>query len=309
MSSVAVIPTAPLHGYQVIFSPYSPSKIAFAGSYNYGIAGRGALVLYEEVRGHAEFREVNSYGWSDGLFDVTWSEVNEAILVAASGDGSVIVVDQGIPGKPAAVLRGHTAEVSSVQWSVVRQEQVVLSASWDGSVRVWDPQALSCIATFGGHVGNVYAACWSPHLPHTFASVASDETLRIWDSTHPPNSKMQLHAHSGEILTCDWSKYDQNLLFTGGVDRTIRCWDLRQPSLPVATLSGHTQAVRRLKCDPFHGSVLASASYDFSVRVWDVGKPVSPLVETIAHHTEFTFGLDFSSLEAGKVCGASLNAE
>lgn len=69
------------------------------------------MVLYEEVRGHVGFKEVNRYPWQDGLFDVTWSEVNEAVLVAASGDGSLIVVDQGVVGRPAAVLRGHTAEV------------------------------------------------------------------------------------------------------------------------------------------------------------------------------------------------------
>lgn len=136
---------------------------------------------------------------------------------------------------------------------------------------------------------------------HTYMYLPADETLRIWDSTQPPNSTAQIHAHSGEILTCDWSKYDQNLIFTGGVDRTIRCWDLRQPSLPRATFSGHTQAVRRLKCDPFHGGRVVSCSYDFTVRVWDIHRPVSPLVETVAHHSEFTFGLDLSALEAGKV--------
>ena len=36
------------------------------------------------------------FGWRDGLFDVTWSEVNEAVLVAAGGDGSVLVFDQNI---------------------------------------------------------------------------------------------------------------------------------------------------------------------------------------------------------------------
>ena len=36
-------------------------------------------------------------------------------------------------------------------------------------------------------------------------------------------------------------------------------------------------------------------------RLWDVGQPVTPLVETIAHHSEFTFGLDFSPLAPGKV--------
>ena len=130
---------------------------------------------------------------------------------------------------------------------------------------------------------------------------AADETLRLWDSAHPPNSVTQVHAHTGEVLACDWSKYDPNAIFTGGVDRTIRCWDLRQPSLPVATLSGHTQAVRRIRCDPFQSSRLASCSYDFTVRVWEMGRPISSLVETISHHSEFTFGLDLSALEAGKV--------
>ena len=38
----ATIPTAPFHGYQVLFSPYSPHKLAFTGARNYGIAGEGA---------------------------------------------------------------------------------------------------------------------------------------------------------------------------------------------------------------------------------------------------------------------------
>ena len=36
------------------------------------------------------------YGWQDGLFDVTWSEVNEAVLVVAGGDGNVLIFDQGV---------------------------------------------------------------------------------------------------------------------------------------------------------------------------------------------------------------------
>lgn len=77
-------------------------------------AGKGALVIYEEVRGQSGgFREVNRCVWKDGLFDVTWSEANEAILVAGSGDGNLLIVDQSAVGRPgpAAVLSGHTAEV------------------------------------------------------------------------------------------------------------------------------------------------------------------------------------------------------
>ena len=37
------------------------------------------------------------FPWRDGLFDATWSEVNESVIVVASGDGSIIVFDQSHP--------------------------------------------------------------------------------------------------------------------------------------------------------------------------------------------------------------------
>lgn len=128
-----------------------------------------------------------------------------------------------------------------------------------------------------------------------------DETLRLWDTTHPPHSVSFVHAHKGEILSCDWSKYDQHTIFTAGVDATIRCWDIRRLACPLENFMGHTQTIRRVKCDPFHANIVASCSYDFSVRVWDVAQPMSPLMEIITHHREFTFGLDICSLEEGKV--------
>lgn len=76
--------------------------------------GRGGLILFEEGGdGGQGLREVRRYVWRDGLFDITWSEVNEAILVAAAGDGGLLVFDQNLSSDaPAMVLPGHTAEVS-----------------------------------------------------------------------------------------------------------------------------------------------------------------------------------------------------
>ena len=51
---------------------------------------------HEHMHTHTHTRTHTRYGWSDGLFDVTWSEVNEAILVAAAGDGNVLLFDQSI---------------------------------------------------------------------------------------------------------------------------------------------------------------------------------------------------------------------
>ena len=82
----------------------------------------------------------------------------------------------------------------------------------------------------------------------------------------------------------------------------MRLWDIRQLSAPVMVMGGHTQAVRRLKCDPFQGNIVTTCSYDFTVRIWDISQQGSPpLLETVSHHTEFTFGLDLCSLTPGKV--------
>ena len=36
---------------------------------------------------------VGTYDWNDGLFDVTWAENNENLIVAGAGDGSVLLFD------------------------------------------------------------------------------------------------------------------------------------------------------------------------------------------------------------------------
>ncbi len=68
-------------------------------------------MLYEEIEGRG-FVEVRRYLWKDGLFDVTWSELSEDVLVVGGGDASVLVFDQKVSRDPVAVLSGHTAEVS-----------------------------------------------------------------------------------------------------------------------------------------------------------------------------------------------------
>lgn len=52
-----------------------------------------------------------SFDWNDGLFDVTWSENNEHVLVTGGGDGSLQIWDTANPQGLLQVLKGHTQEV------------------------------------------------------------------------------------------------------------------------------------------------------------------------------------------------------
>ncbi|XP_061100016.1 peroxisomal biogenesis factor 7 [Conger conger] len=279
------------HGYAVEISPFLPTRLACATSQYYGIAGCGTLLVLDQ--NEVEISLFRSFDWNDGLFDVTWSETNEHILVTGAGDGSLQIWDTANPQGPLQVLKEHTQEVYSVDWSQTRVENLVLSGSWDRTVKVWDLERPQSLCTLQGHEGVIYSTVWSPHVPGCFASASGDGTLRVWDMKLGV-SRLVIPAHKAEILSCDWCKYDQNIIITGAVDCSLRVWDLRNIRQPVSELLGHSYAIRRVKFSPFNQTVLASCSYDFTVRFWDWGSGQQPLLGTQEHHTEFVCGLDFN---------------
>ncbi|KAL4649104.1 peroxisomal biogenesis factor 7 [Arapaima gigas] len=278
------------HGYAVENSPFFPGRLACASCQYYGISGCGTLLVLEE--NESGISHVMSFNWRDGLYDVTWSENNEHVLVTGSGDGSLQVWDTANSQGLLQVLNEHKQEVYSVDWSLTRGEALVVSGSWDQTAKVWDLERTQSLTTFRGHQGVIYSTIWSPHIPGCFASASGDGTLRVWD-VKAGVSTGNIAAHTMEILSCDWCKYNENVLVTGAVDCSLRVWDLRNVRQPVAELLGHTYAIRRVKFSPYHQTVLASVSYDFTVRFWDFQRP-TPLLDTLEHHTEFVCGLDFN---------------
>ncbi|KFO88239.1 Peroxisomal targeting signal 2 receptor, partial [Buceros rhinoceros silvestris] len=225
--------------------------------------GCGTLAVLEQNEGGIVL--LRSFDWNDGLFDVTWSENNEHVLITSSGDGSLQIWDTAKTKGPLQVFKEHTQEAYSVDWSQTRGEHLVVSGSWDQTAKLWDPTVGKSLCTFKGHEGVIYSTIWSPHIPGCFASASGDQTLRVWD-VKAPGVKLVIPAHPAEILSCDWCKYDENLLVTGAVDCSLKGWDLRNIRQPVFVLLGHTYAIRRVKFSPFHATLLASCSYDFSVR-------------------------------------------
>lgn len=105
-------------------------------------------------------------------------------------------------------------------------------------------------------------------------------------------------------MTCDWNRYNHNIIATGTSDGFIRGWDIRNLSSSVFELYGCSDAVRRLKFSPFDENILASVSYDFTSRIWDYNES-SEALETITHHTEFNYGLDWNRLTKNQLadCG------
>lgn len=86
-----------------------------------------------------------SHAHSAPVLDCCWQTQTAALT--ASLDRGVRVVDFGSATSTATVLGYHGAGVRCVRWS--QSHSCVVSAGWDGAVRLWDPRASKQVAELG----------------------------------------------------------------------------------------------------------------------------------------------------------------
>jgi WD40 repeat protein len=78
-----------------------------------------------------------------------------------------------------SVLEGHTDDVNAVVFS--RDGQLVASASYDSTVRVWETATGRCRHELTGHTGIVRAVVFSRD-GQLVASASYDSTVRVWET-------------------------------------------------------------------------------------------------------------------------------
>ncbi|XP_032834500.2 transducin beta-like protein 3 isoform X1 [Petromyzon marinus] len=120
---------------------------------------------------------------------------------------------------PVAVLRGHRRGVWAVAFSPM--DQVVASASADGSVRLWGLHDFACLKTFEGHDASVLKVVFVARGTQLLTS-GSDGLVKLW--TIKTNECVRtLDAHDGKVWGLHGSRDDERVL-TGGSDACIVLW-------------------------------------------------------------------------------------
>ncbi|CAF0761416.1 unnamed protein product [Adineta ricciae] len=282
--------------YSLRYSPHLVNQLAVVSCENFGIRGRSTIQL---IGNHNQI----SLQWSDALFDISFVETDPSLIACASGDGSIVIWKiNNNTSTPLLSLRQHQREVWSVHWSESRSSDALLSASADGTIKLWDfTRSPNLQATLTGHESIVYEARWHPRRPGLIASVSADCSLRIFDTKQASNI-MNPRAHPAEVLSVDWSKYDDHLLVTGACDNRLRLWDIRMITSALSIFEGHEAAIRRVKFDPHRRDRLASTGYDGLLKFWNI----TPTNSNINIHTErickeFIYGLDWNLFERDKL--------
>jgi WD40 repeat protein len=168
---------------------------------------------------------------------------------------------------PAVVLRGHSQPVTGVAWAGGGADSIV-SASWDGGVRVWDVGTGKCAHTVGGlkavqslALSSGARAAGSGSL---LAATGHDNGLvQLWDARAKPGeaAAAKLLSHSRWVSGLAFSDASEHLLLSASHDLTIKMWDVRG-KLPLHTLAAHADKVLCVGWGGLDGNTILSGGAD-----------------------------------------------
>ncbi len=186
---------------------------------------------------------------------------------------------------PTAVLRGHTDSVRNAVFSP--DSSRVLTASIDGTARIWNGDGTGEPIVLSGHTNEVTRAVFSPDGSRVLTA-SDDDTARIWnsDGTGEP---IVLSGHRGDVNRAVFSP-DGSRVLTASDDDTARIWNGDGTGEPIV-LSGHRGDVNRAVFSP-DGSRVLTASDDGTARIWNIEGSGEPIV--LSGHTDWVRSAVFS---------------
>lgn len=234
-------------------------------------------------------------GHTKAVLDVDFGGPRGGTLLAScSSDLTIKLWDPSDDYKNIRTLPGHDHSVSAVRFipsgaaGAPSSGNLLVSASRDKTLRIWDVSTGYCLKTVRGHADWVRDVCPSPD-GRFILSASTDQTARLWDvSLNNPEMKLTLIGHENVVECCALappSAYQHlaplagikpppassaaEFMATGSRDKQIRLWDARGNC--IRTLVGHDNWVRALVFHP-GGKYLLSVADDYTLRCWDLSQ-------------------------------------
>ncbi|KAJ1961149.1 hypothetical protein GGI12_003410 [Dipsacomyces acuminosporus] len=183
---------------------------------------------------------------------------NDKWLATASKDRLVRVWrrDQGY--ETSFTLAGHNVAINAVHLC----GDMLVSASGDRTIKVWDLTTRTCVLTFLDHTRGV--ACLDFDGKY-IVSGSSDKSIRIWNVETGVCERAILNAHSDLVRTVMFDR-KMDILVSGSYDEWVKVWSFSTGALMHKIKGVHTSRVFKLM---FDRSRIVSCSHDHSVSIID----------------------------------------
>ena len=233
------------------------------------------------------------------LFPFSSTQDGPPLLCLAGTRGIIKVIDT-VRRSLFLTLSAHTDEITDLQFSPTN-EWLLLSASYDESIRLWNLRRGTNVAVFTGHDGHrrqVLSVAW--HFSGTkFASCAMDNTIKLWN-VMDANDKSAVCVEaaieaSDAVMPNDYPKIKVYSGKTKPVETKFK--PVIQQTPYFSTNRVHTDYV---DCVQFIGDLILSKSVHNKVVLW------KPLLEKSEQHDENQTDHDAESESSSRIPSAIL---
>jgi WD40 repeat protein len=233
------------------------------------------------------------------------------VLVCARDDGAISLHKSADIADFNVIDEAHGHCVSSISTDAFA-ENMFLSASWDGSIKLWDlgsndllKPVLVLPDAHSKAINDVSISRHGDTAHHQFASVGQDGFLRIWDQRLGLQKGCTQIYGGREALTCvEWSAGTGGVVYVGTDSGRVLSYDLRHASnttamntatsrTPINQTGGpssglhtsvqpvHRGRVRRIVSSARHPNTLLTAGDDCTVACCSVDASVASVALTM----------------------------
>jgi len=154
------------------------------------------------------------------------------------------------------ILAGHTHSVRAIS----AHGDILVSGSYDSTVRVWRISTGEALHVLQGHSQKVYSVVLD-HQRNRCISGSMDSLVKIWDL----DTGACLHTLDGHSLLVGLLDLRDERLVSAAADSTLRIWDPETGKCK-STLMAHTGAIT---CFQHDGRKVISGS-EKTVKMWDI---------------------------------------
>jgi WD40 repeat protein len=200
-----------------------------------------------------------------GVKSICLSRTDPNIILTAGYDRLIRIWDLRDNGKMLAQFAGHH---SIVPWASFSSNDVlVVSCSFDATVRVWRAYSAKCIRTLNGHTDSVLNGDISPD-DKLVLSCSMDSTVRLWIVSTGLCHKVFKGHQPGSWVKCVKFTADGKKFISAGLDKKLIVWDIVESYAPVAVLDeAHSDYILDMVVRKDH---LATVSKDRCLKWWTV---------------------------------------
>ena len=167
-----------------------------------------------------------------------------------------------------------------------RDNNLIVSGSYDGTLKIWDVKTGKCVSTLDEHQDAVRSVALNPDA-NLALSGSFDCSLKLWDISTNKCLRTFI-GHTGEIHSVCFSS-DGKFALSGAFDRTLKYWDINSGKC-LRTFEDDADVYS--VCLSQDNRFAISGNGDATLKVWDIH--TGECLKVFEEHTDVVSSVDLT---------------